>query len=123
MSNLVTHKDLEVWKKSINFVTKIYGVTSTFPKDEVYGIVNQIRRAAVSIPSNIAEGAARNHDKEFIQFLSISLGSISELETQIIISNNLKYLTDIQSEEIINHLVEIRKMLIGLVKNIEKKTK
>lgn len=68
-----THKDLEVWKKSIAVVTDIYNLTANFPKEEKYGLTNQIRRAAVSIPSNIAEGAARRGDKEFIQFLHISL--------------------------------------------------
>lgn len=68
-----THKDLIVWKKSIEFVTEVYKITGTFPSEEKFGLVSQLRRAAVSIPSNIAEGAARSHDKEFIQFLSISL--------------------------------------------------
>jgi four helix bundle protein len=68
------HKDLDVWKKSINFVTRIYRVTEPFPKTEIFGLVNQLRRAAVSIPSNIAEGAARSSDKEFIHFLYIALG-------------------------------------------------
>ena len=80
------HKDLDVWKRSIEFVTFVYNFTKNFPKKEIYGFTNQIRRAAVSITSNIAEGAARNYSKEFIQFLFISLGSISELETQIMIS-------------------------------------
>ena len=70
-----THKDLEVWKNSIELVTEIYRITETFPKSELYGLVNQIRRSAVSIPSNISEGAARNHQKEFIQFLYIAQGS------------------------------------------------
>ena len=70
-----THKDLDVWKLSIDFVTDIYKVTSSFPKEDQFGLTNQIRRAAVSVPSNIAEGAARNSDKEFLRFLYISLGS------------------------------------------------
>lgn len=91
MGHLKTHKDLEVWKKGINLVTEIYSITKSFPKDELYGLVNQIRRAAVSIPSNIAEVAERQNKKEFIQFLYIALGIISELETQIILSQNLYY--------------------------------
>ena len=81
-----THKDLDVWKKSVDFVTDVYQITNTFPNHELYGIVNQIRRAAVSIPSNIAEGAARKHKKEFVHYLHVALGSMAELETQLIIS-------------------------------------
>jgi len=89
------HKDLEVWKKSMDFVSNIYKITESFPNKEVYGLTNQIRRAAVSVPSNIAEGAARSSKKEFIQFLYIALGSLSELETQIIIANRLEYLNNL----------------------------
>lgn len=116
-----THKDLDVWKKSVSLVTSIYDVTRAFPKDEMYGITNQIRRSAVSIPSNIAEGSARQGDKEFAQFLFISLGSLSELETQLIIANNLKYLTLNEYESLINQLEEIRKMLLGLIKFVKNK--
>ncbi len=87
------HKDLDVWKKSILLVTLIYDVTKGFPNEEMYGLTNQIRRSAVSVPSNIAEGSARQGDKEFAHFLYISLGSLSELETQLIIANNLNYLS------------------------------
>lgn len=113
-----SHKDLDVWKRSVELVTFIYEVTKTFPKEEMYGITNQIRRAAISIPSNIAEGAARNHSKEFIQFLYISLGSISELETQTIISENLIFLSSDDSIKIQNELTELRKMTIGLIKSL-----
>ena len=123
MSNTMkTHKDLDVWKKSISLVTSIYDVTKSFPRDEIYGITNQIRKSSVSIPSNIAEGSARRGDKEFIQFLYISLGSLSELETQLLISNNLKYISLNDFESIIGRLEEIRKMLIGLIKFVKKKS-
>ena len=122
MSKMKTHKDLDVWKKSVDLVTLIYEVTKNFPKDEIYGITNQIRRSAVSIPSNIAEGSARKGDKEFMQFLYISLGSLSELETQLIISNNLKYILINDYESIIDRLEEIRKMLIGLIKFVKNRT-
>ncbi len=85
-----THKDLDVWKRSVELVTTVYYLTSEFPKEEIFGLTNQIRRASVSIPSNIAEGAARNSDKEFIRFLYISLGSNQELDTQMLIARNLK---------------------------------
>jgi len=91
------HKDLEVWKKSMDLVSNIYKITESFPNKELYGLTNQIRRAAVSVPSNIAEGAARSSKKEFIQFLYIALGSLSELETQIIIANRLEYLNNLDT--------------------------
>ena len=84
-----THHDLDVWKRSISYVTKIYELTETCQSEERFGLISQIRRSAISIPSNVAEGAAHRSDKEFLQFLYISLGSVAELETQLIISNNL----------------------------------
>jgi four helix bundle protein len=114
-----THKDLDVWKDSIDFVTKIYKMTSLFPKEELYGITSQIRRSAVSIPSNIAEGAARKFTNEFRQFLYIALSSSAELNTQLIISNNLGFL---DQENFINcstDLEIISKMLQGLIKSLK----
>lgn len=84
MNKSQSYKDLIVWQKAIDFATWIYGMTSGFPKEEIYGIVSQMRRAAVSVPSNIAEGQARRHKAEFVQFLSIAKGSLAELETQLI---------------------------------------
>ena len=115
-----THKDLDVWKKSIELVASIYKITSSFPKEELYGLTSQIRRSAVSLPSNIAEGAARNHVNEFRQFLYIALGSGAELETQLIISKMLGFISDEQSQELINELNSISKMLQGLIKSINK---
>lgn len=89
-----THKDLEVWKKSVEFVTDLYKVTQDFPKEEFYGLTSQMRRAAVSIPSNIAEGSARQGNKELVQFLYIALGSAVELDTQLIIARNLTYINE-----------------------------
>lgn len=86
-----THHDIDVWKKAISFVTSVYRITAGFPKRELYGLTCQIQRSVVSIPSNIVEGAARNSQNEFNHFLAISLGSLSELETQLIISRNLNY--------------------------------
>ena len=113
-----THKDLDVWKKSIDFVTLIYKTTANFPNNEIYGITSQIRRSAVSIPSNIAEGAARTSLKEFDYFLSVSLGSISEIETQLIISQNLEYINHDHFIELDNKLTDIRKMVLGLKKSL-----
>jgi four helix bundle protein len=118
-----THKDLDVWKNSIDFVTDIYKLTETFPKSEYYGLTSQIRRSSVSIPSNIAEGAARAHDKEFLQFLNISLGSLAETETQLIISRNLQF-TDNDTYEIYSSkLGIIRSQIIGLMKYLKNKSK
>jgi four helix bundle protein len=115
-----THHDLDVWKNSIQFVTLIYKSTESFPNSEVYGITNQVRRSAVSIPSNIAEGAARTSTKEFSLFLSIALGSIAELETQLIISNNLDFLPKTNFDSILENIITIRKMTVGLKKSLSK---
>ncbi len=114
-----SHKDLDVWKRSVSLVTVVYEMTKTFPKEEIYGLANQIRRSAVSIPSNISEGAGRKHSKEFVQFLYISLGSISELETQIIISENLKFIDADNSNKIQNELTELRRMILGLIRHLD----
>lgn len=116
-----SHKDLDVWKRSVALVTSIYTITKNYPQYELYGLTNQIRRAAVSIPSNIAEGAARKNTKEFIQFLYIALGSLSELETQIIISHNLKYTSENEINSIQSELTEIRNMILGLVNFLKTK--
>lgn len=117
-----THKDLEVWKNSISMVTEIYTITNDFPNSELYGMVSQIRRSAVSVPSNIAEGAGRNYDKENIQFLYIALGSLSELETQLIISRNLEYINQKILDEICEKLIIITSQLSGLIKYLKGKT-
>lgn len=114
-----THRDLKVWNDSIEFVTKIYKVTYNFPKEELFGITSQMRRAAISIPSNIAEGAARTSKKEFSNYLSIALGSASELETQLIISKNLQYLNIELFNTIIQDLNNLQRMIGGLMKSIK----
>ena len=111
-----THKDLNVWKESISLVTLIYEKTKLFPKDELFSLTSQIRRSAISIPSNISEGAARESNKEFLRFLFIAQGSVAELDTQLIIANNLKYLGKEDYLQIYEKLAEIRKMLAGLIK-------
>jgi four helix bundle protein len=111
-----THKDLNVWKESIDLVTLIYEKTKSFPKDELFGLTSQIRCSAISIPSNISEGAARESNKEFLRFLFISQGSVSELDTQLIIAYNLKFLSNEDNYLISEKLGAIRKMLAGLIK-------
>ena len=111
---ILTHKKLETWKEAIKLTTEIYRLTQNFPKEELYGLTNQIRRSAVSIPSNIAEGCARQTTKETIQFLYISLGSVAELETQLIITKELGYTENIN--ETFDNIAYIRKLIVGLIK-------
>ena len=113
------YKDLNVWQMSIDFVESIYKIVKLFPREETYALSDQIRRAVVSIPSNIAEGASRNSNKEFVQFLYIALGSASEVETQLIIAQRLKYVNSIEKE--IDELTKIRKMLNSLITSIKRK--
>ena len=104
------YKELKLWQKSIDLVTRIYALTRNFPQIEKFGLVSQINRSAVSIPSNIAEGAGRNSDKEFVQFLAIAHASSFELETQLIISKNLEYISPEELISLTNHLIELQKM-------------
>ena len=119
MAEIKTHKDLLVWKKSIDLVEQIYKFTKQFPKEELYGITNQMGRCAVSIPANIAEGSGRKNKAEFIQFLHIALGSASELETHLIISQRLGFLSSNSYDEIMNALNEIIKMICGLINSLK----
>ena len=112
-----THKDLDCWKKSIAFVTEIYRVSKNFPKSEMYGLTSQLRRSTISIPSNIAEGAARKSNKEFIQFLYIALGSVAESETQLVIASKLNYLEDF--DNLNNQINEIRRLIQGLIRYLK----
>lgn len=112
-----THKDLSVWQRAMDLVEEVYTLSNDFPQTEIYGLTNQVRRSAVSVPSNIAEGAARNSTKEFIQFLYISLGSLAELETQLLLAERLKFI----SATPVDNLSEIKKMLIGLIKNLKQR--
>lgn len=114
-----THKDLIAWQKSIDLVTEIYAITKEFPKEEVYGITSQIRRSAVSIPSNIAEGAGRRSHKELTQFLYYSLGSLSELETQLIISFNLKYIPQEKRADLDDKISTLIRIITALIKSVQ----
>lgn len=114
----MNHKDLDSWKLSMDLVTKVYNLSESFPDKEKFGLTNQIRRSAVSIPSNIAEGAARKSDREMIQFLFIALGSISELETQLMIAQRLGYLHGISIED---EIAKVRKPIVGLIKYLKSK--
>jgi four helix bundle protein len=110
-----SYKDLIVWQKALDLVEIIYQVTKTFPKEELYGLTNQLRRAGASIPSNIAEGHARSSTQEFHRFLSIARGSLGEVETQLIIAQRLGYLSKSQLDPILALQTEINKMTNGLM--------
>lgn len=103
-------KELKIWNKAIELAVKVYEATAGFPKEEKYGLTSQIRRSAISVPSNISEGAGRNSNKEFVQFLGIANGSSYELQTQLIISNRLNLITNENVELLLNQIDEIQKM-------------
>jgi four helix bundle protein len=113
MRLMKTHKDLDIWARGIAFVEQAYKATMDFPKEELYGLTSQIRRAAISYPSNIAEGAARSSKREFIQFLYVSLGSLSEVETQLIIAERLAYLT---ADKLLEEVEALRRMTLNFIK-------
>ncbi|OHB76150.1 MAG: four helix bundle protein [Planctomycetes bacterium RBG_16_55_9] len=114
-------KDLKIWQKGIKLVEDVYNASRGFPKEEVYGLQSQMRRSAVSIPSNIAEGFARFHDREYRNFLYISLGSCAELTTQIIIASRLKYVADSKANILLTAIDELSKMTMSLIKKLNTK--
>ena len=112
------HKELDAWNESVELSLLIYSVTKSFPKEEQYGLTQQIRRSAVSVPSNIAEGCARKSTKETIWFIYIALGSLAELETQIIISHRLGF---VDSADIVqNQIVKVKQIILGLIRYLKK---
>ncbi|MCW5313069.1 four helix bundle protein [Nostoc sp. KVJ3] len=119
MSEINDFKDLKIWQKGMDIAEKCYLLTKAFPKDELYGMVQQIRRSAASIPANIAEGYGRRSTAEYIRFLNISQGSINELETHIILSHRVKLCTHTDIESIISLLREESRMIIALIKKLK----
>lgn len=117
-NKIESYQDLLVWQKAVDLVTRVYDVTKDYPKEEIYALTSQIRRSAVSIPSNIAEGYGRHSTKDYVYFLKIARGSLFELETQMIISKNLEYIGDMIIEKVFDNIVEIKKMLNGLIRSI-----
>ena len=112
-----THKDLDIWKLSISLVKDIYLLTGHFPKNEKYGLSSQMQRCAVSVPSNIAEGSARQFKKEYIQFLYIALGSLSELETQLIISFEIGHV--VPAPSLYQDIEVLRKKMLNFIKYVK----
>ncbi|WP_447893724.1 four helix bundle protein [Vreelandella sp. GE22] len=111
------HQELRVWQLAMDLVEQVYTLTKTLPDEERYGLTSQMRRCAVSIPSNIAEGAARGSTQEFIRFLYIAQGSLSELETQLLIANRLSYLRDVST--ITGNTQQLSAQLGGLIKHLK----
>lgn len=118
-----SHKDLDVWKRAVAFSVSIYTATRNFPADEKFGLTSQVRRAAVSIPSNIAEGAARTGHKEFLHFLSIAAGSTSEVSTQLLIAQKIGLGDDSEIQELMEEVDAISRMLQGLIRSIKHNSK
>ncbi|EAR21663.1 four helix bundle protein [Nitrococcus mobilis] len=117
MNNVTGHKDLSVWQAAMELAKVIYAMTADFPKEERYGLVSQMRRAAVSVPSNIAEGAGRGSAREFHQFLTIARGSLSELETQALLARDLGFMR--QSDDLMAMITRIFQMITGLQRSLK----
>jgi four helix bundle protein len=118
--NIASFRDLLIWQRGIKLVKEVYEEARGFPKEELYGLTNQMRRSAISIPSNISEGHSRQHKSEFRQFLSIALGSLAELETQILIARELVYISDERLEYLIDQMNSLGKMIRALMKKLTK---
>ena len=116
MSNF---RNLLIWQKSMALTTKIYFSTNHFPKEEIFGLTSQIRRSSVSIPSNIAEGFGRESDKDFLRFLSISVGSLLEMQTQLEIAKNISYLKEDDFNNLYEDSREVERMLVSFIKKIK----
>src|SRR5271169_891932 len=113
------YQDLIAWQKGIALVAEVYRISSSFPREEIYGLTSQVRRAAVSVPSNIAEGQGRASSGEFIQFLCHARGSLYEVETQVMVANNLGYISAEQAEVLIQRIGELGRILNGLITSVQ----
>src|SRR5579863_4198262 len=114
-------KDLIVWQKAMDLVNAVYDATDAFPKREIYSLTDQIRRAAVSVPSNIAEGQAHYSNREFRRFLRHSRGSLAELETQVLIALRRNYLSESQANELLRRTAEVGRILNGLINSLQER--
>lgn len=119
MEKINSFKQLKIWQKGIEVVKDVYSAIELFPREELYGLSSQMKRAAISIPSNISEGFRRFHNKEYRQFLYITLGSIAELETQVIIAQELKFIKQEKADYIAEKLDHIGKMISALIKKLQ----
>jgi four helix bundle protein len=119
MREVKSYKDLLIWQKGIDLVVEVYKAVKAFPREELYALSDQIKRSSVSVPSNIAEGQARQHTTEFRQFLHVSLGSLAELDTQTIIANKLGYMSEKRLSSISNEITQLRKMMFSLISKLK----
>ncbi|MBN2746155.1 MAG: four helix bundle protein [Bacteroidales bacterium] len=118
----MNHKELDAWKAAMDLTEKIYRESMSFPKEEQFGLISQLRRAAVSVAANIAEGAGRNSDQQLLQFLNIALGSLAELETLVLLSFTIGYLEEKNKEQLLNSIADSSKLVQGLIRNLKKKS-
>jgi four helix bundle protein len=118
-----TFRELVAWQRAMQLVTEVYRLTEQFPRKETYGLTSQIRRAAVSVASNIAEGQARHSHREFLRFLSIARGSIAEVQTQLLIAQNLSYVDTTQADSLITQASDVCRLVNALYSAIERRTK
>ncbi|MBP6945721.1 MAG: four helix bundle protein [Candidatus Pacebacteria bacterium] len=116
---MLSYRDLVVWQKSKDFVIRLYKITNSFPTEEKFGLTSQMRRSAISIPSNIAEGRGRRSRKDFVQFLYMSVGSLCELETQIEIAKDLRFIKEVEYNDCIASLKEIGRMLASMIEKLK----
>jgi len=114
-----SYRQLEVWQKAVALVTEIYQITRSFPREELYGLTSQVRRAAVSIPANIAEGWGRNTTRDYVHFLRVARGSLLELETHLVIARNLKFIEGTTFERSAQRTQEVNRMLNGLIRSLQ----
>ena len=121
MTTVKSYRELIAWQKAMDLVVQVYEMTRTFPREEIYGLTSQLRRAAVSIPSNIAEGQGRRSSKEFVRFLGIAYGSLQETETQIILATRLGYLEAVQEAQVLEQCAEVGKLINGLTNALRRK--
>jgi four helix bundle protein len=121
MTAVKDYRELIVWQKAMDLVETIYLTTKAFPKDELYGLTSQIRRAAISIPSNIAEGNGRNTTRDYVHFLGMAYGSVKEVETQVLIAERLQYINSTRSNELVKMTGEISRLVSGLMNSLNRK--
>jgi four helix bundle protein len=120
-TTITSYRDLKVWQKGMDLVVASYRLTEKLPRAELYGLVSQIRRAAISIPSNIAEGHARAHTREYLRHLSLARGSLVELETQVLAAARLRYIDEAESKSVLSTTAEIGRMLAGLARRLKER--
>jgi len=122
VNEISSYRDLDVWKQSRLLVKSVYQLSKSFPKEEQFGITNQLRRAAISVPSNLAEGSGRNHSKDSIQFFFIARGSLYEIETQLILASDLEFISRKQLDEVLEQVTRCKKLLNGFINYFQKQS-